>query len=262
MASMSSMADEKHTASGPLPGEVDLTKLRQHYAAALVESEDQAQRILSLGVGAAMAMALVLAPALGPLLATVWMTAVAIGAGVAIAARKTIYQRLRHALLMQMLTALLPLELELWERLHCMRHLPAPVSQYVEHFLGTYVDLKRHVREGDQVELGQVQLIQSRDQVLDFLDLAERTGAIRNILDTMSHRLADEDQIKLRQRFGEQCAGLQQIAQSFDRSLGNLVMAQVLGDELGEMTIEDAQARMTAIEEELAEVKQSLAEAD
>jgi len=39
-------------------------------------------------------------------------------------------------------------------------------------------------------------------------------------------------------------------------------MAQVLGDELGEMTIEDAQERMTAIEEELAEVKQSLAEAD
>jgi hypothetical protein len=233
--------------------------MRQHYGAALVESEDQAQRLLSLGVGAAAAVLLMTAPALGPVLYPVWMVLCAGLGVVAFAARGRMYEHVRQMILEQLLRTQAPLDTELWERVAKLGHLPTPIDQYVEHFLSTYLELKRHVRDGDKVELGQVQLIQAREHVFEFLDLAERTGRIRNVLDTMSHRLSDDDQIRLRQRFSEQCTGLQQITQSFDRSLGNLVMAQVLGDELGESTIETVGERMRVIEDELEEVKLSLA---
>jgi len=239
--------------------DLSLAQMRQHYGAALVESEDQAQRLLSLGVGAAAAVLLMTAPALGPVLYPVWMVLCAGLGVVAFAARGRMYEHVRQMILEQLLRTQAPLDTELWERVAKLGHLPTPIDQYVEHFLSTYLELKRHVRDGDKVELGQVQLIQAREHVFEFLDLAERTGRIRNVLDTMSHRLSDDDQIRLRQRFSEQCTGLQQITQSFDRSLGNLVMAQVLGDELGESTIETVGERMRVIEDELEEVKLSLA---
>jgi hypothetical protein len=253
------MAEQNETVNGAAAGELNLTKLRQHYEASIVESEDEAQRLLWLGVGFAVAVPAMLAPLLGNILCTLMLAATF---GSLVVARRQALERLRHLLLMHKLDSYLPLELELWQRLGRLKHLPAPINQYVEHFLGTYVELKRHVRDSDKVELGQVQLIQARDHVLDFLDLAERTGAIRTILDTMSAHISDEDQIRLRQRFAEQCAGLQAITQSFDRTLGNLLVAQVLGDELGETTVADVQERMMAIEDELAEVKQSLAGED
>lgn len=238
--------------------EFNLTQLRQHYDSAVQESDDQAQRAISLGTGAAVAVLLMTAPALGPVLYPIWL-GLAAGVGVlALAARPTLYRNLREALLLQLLHQRAPLELELWERVAKLGHLPTPLDQYVEHCLGTYLEFKCMIREDDHVELGQVQLLQYREHILDFLDLAERTGRIRHILDTQGHRVTDEDKIKLRQRFAEMCSGLQEFAQSFDRSLGNLVVAQVLGDEVGDHTMETVQERMREIEAEFEEVKVSL----
>ncbi|MBI5835389.1 MAG: hypothetical protein HZB16_24055 [Armatimonadetes bacterium] len=232
--------------------------MRRHYAEALIESEDAAQRLMSLSVGLAAFTMLITAPVFGHVWSSIWLGMWTGLAAVGFATRRRTYEGLRHTLLMALLNRLAPLELEIWDRLARLKHVPAPISQYIERFLGTYIEFKQHVRDDDKVDLGQVQLAQAREHVMDFLDLAERTGAIRNILETMSHRISDDDQIRLRQRFSEQCAGLQEITQTFDRSLGNLVVAQVLGDDLGETTMEYVQERMSAIEEEFDEVKQSL----
>jgi len=244
--------------AGPGTTELDVAQMRRHYADSLIESEDAAQRLMSLGVGGAAFMMLFTAPILGPFWASIWMGMWTGLAAIGFLTRRRTYENLRHALLMSALGRMAPLELEIWERIARLKHVPAPISQYIERFLGTYLEFKSHVRDDDKVELGQVQLAQAREHVMDFLDLAERTGAIRHILETMSHRISDDDQIRLRQRFSEQCAGLQEITQTFDRSLGNLVVAQVLGDDLGETTMEYVQERMSAIEEEFDEVKQSL----
>jgi hypothetical protein len=238
--------------------DVNLAEMRQHYRAAKLDSEDHAQRLLSLGFGAAAAVLLMTAPALSPVLHLVWLGLVAGLAVGGLVARRFVYDRLREALVDQALQLHTPVDRELWDRLGTMRPVPAPINQYVEHVLNTYLDMKGRVDEGAEVELGQVQLIEARERVMDYLDLAERTGQIRNILEQHARRLAEDDQVKLRQRFSEQCAGLQAIAQSFDRTLGNLLVAQVLRDELGETTIEEVAERMREIEEEFDEVKQSL----
>ncbi len=252
-------------ANEPQPGldrapanEINLASMRQHYHAALVDSEEHSQRLLSLGVGAIAAMLLMTAPALGQVLQVVWL---GVTFGIAAAGflfRRTLHDNLRETLLEQQLQMHTRVDRDLWDRVGRMKPLPQPLQQYVEHFLSTYVELKRQVGDKAEVELGQVQLIQAREQVLDFLDLAERTGNIRRALDSQSHRLSDEDQMRLRQRFSEQCAGLQELAQTFDRSLGNFVVAQVLGDGLGEATIESVAERMREIEEEFDYVKQVL----
>lgn len=238
--------------------DIDLAQMRQYYNAAVVDSEEHSQRLLSLGVGAIAAVLLMTAPALGPVLQMVWLGLCFGLAAAGILFRRRLHEQLRETLLEQQLQLHTKVDRELWDRIGRMPPLPQPLQQYVEHFLSTYTDFKSQVDETADVELGQVQLIQARDQVFDFLDLAERTGNIRRAIDTQSHRLSDEDQMRLRQLFSEQCAGLQQLAQSFDRSLGHLVMAQVLGEELGETRIEDVAERMTEIEEEFEHVKQSL----
>ncbi len=250
------MATEAPAAAGGV--ELDVAQMRRHYAESIIESEDAAQRLMSLGVGGAAFFMLLTAPVLGPMWAGIWLGLWTGLAAVGFATRRRTYESLRHTLLTARLGQMAPLELDIWERIARLKHVPAPISQYIERFLGTYIEFKQHVREDDKVDLGQVQLAQAHEHVMDFLDLAERTGAIRNILETMSHRISDDDQIRLRQRFSEQCAGLQEITQTFDRSLGNLVVAQVLGDDLGETTMEYVQERMSAIEDEFEEVKQSL----
>ncbi|NUQ00063.1 MAG: hypothetical protein HUU35_09450 [Armatimonadetes bacterium] len=238
--------------------DVNLAEMRQHYRAAVVDSEEHAQRLVSLGAGAAAAVLLMTSPALGSVLPVLWLAMCGALMTGAVLYRRRFHQQLREALLEQQLQMHTRIDRELWDRIGQMRPLPQPLQQYVEHFLATYNDFKQQVNEDSAVELGQVQLIQARDQVLEFLDLAERTGRIREVLDTQSHRLADEDQMRLRQLFSEQCAGLQDLAQTFDRSLGNLVVAQVLGSELGETRIQDVAERMREIEEEFEHVKQSL----
>ncbi len=238
--------------------DINLAQMRQHYRAAVVDTEEQAQRLMSLGVGAAAAVLLMTAPALPAVLQAVWLGVVATFAVGGIVLRRHVQRELREKLLLQQLQLHTSLDRELWDRIGSLEALPQPLQQYVEHFLATYLDLRSQVRDGPNVELGQVQVIQARDQVLDFLDLAERTGRIRRVLDTQSKRLADEDQMRLRQLFSEQCSGLQELVQSFDRSLANLLVAQVLGDELGEASLEHMAERMREIEEELEHVKQSL----
>ncbi len=239
--------------------EVDLADMRRHYRAARVDSEEQAQRLISFGVGGAAAIMLMTAPALGPLLQLVWFGlcgAVVLGG---LVARRHFQDRLRETVFDQQLQLHTRIDRDLWDRIGRMRELPQPLAQYAEHFLSTYAEFKRQVNEDTAVELGQAQLLSAREQVLDFLDLAERTGNIRRLLDMHGQRLGEEDQIRLREMFSEQCAGLQDLAQSFDRSLANLMMAQVLGDKLGETRIEDVKVRMREIEEEFDHVKQSLA---
>ncbi|MBI2301891.1 MAG: hypothetical protein HYU66_23555 [Armatimonadetes bacterium] len=238
--------------------EVNLTQARQYYRAAQVDSEEHAQRLMSLGVGGLAMVLLMTAPALGPLFQFLWV-AIIVGAGAGLFLfRRHMHERLREAILTQQLQRYLPLDMELWDRVGAMRDLPAPLNSYVEHVLETYIDFRAQVSDRDEVELGQVQLIHARDRLFEYLDLAERTGAIRTVLETQAGRISDEDQISLRQRFGEQCAGLQQIAQSFDRTVGNLAVAQVLGGELGETSIDDVAERMHEIESELDEVKRSM----
>ncbi|HAZ63081.1 MAG TPA: hypothetical protein DCZ72_05655 [Armatimonadetes bacterium] len=239
-------------------GRLNPNRLRQFYQQSALESEDAAQRLMSLGVGFSACALLFTLPLLTSMWAQIWLGAwTALTAG-ALFSRRRNAAALRRALLSNQLARIAPLEPAIWERLAELRHIPAPIDAYIAHFLGTYVEFKAQVREDDKVELGQAQLLQAQEHVLDFLDLAERTGTIRHVLDTMSHRISDEDQIRLRQRFSEQCAGLQQISQSFDRGLGNLVVAQVLSDDLGETTMDYMQERMQAIEDEFAEVKDTL----
>ena len=237
---------------------LNLAQMRQHYNAAVVDSEEHAQRLLSLGVGAVAAVLLMTAPALGPALQMVWIGLCGGLAAAGIIFRRRLNDRLQETLLEQQLQTYTRLDRELWDRIAKLDVLPQPLDKYVEHFLTTYLQMKQEINEEAAVELGQVQLIQARDQVLEYIDLAERTGKIRKALDTMGHILTDEDQIMLRQRFSEQCSGMQELAQTFDRSLGNLMMAQVLGEELGETRIEDLQERMTEIEEEFEHVKTTL----
>ncbi len=237
---------------------LSLAQMRQHYNAAVVDSEEHAQRLLSLGVGAAAAVLLMTAPALGPALQVVWLGLCAGLAAAGIAFRRTLNDRLREALLEQQLQTFARMDRVLWDRIARMDVLPQPLDKYVEHFLSTYLQMKQEINEEAAVELGQVQLLQARDQVIEYIEVAEHAGKIRRTLDTMGHRLTDEDKIKLRQMFSDQCAGLQDLAQTFDRSLGNLMMAQVLGDTLGETKIEDLQERMREIEEEFEHVKTTL----
>lgn len=239
-------------------GDVNLAQARQWYRSAVVDSDENAHRLLSLGVGAALMVLLMTAPVLGPLLQWVWVGASAALLATTTVMRRGLVERLRQALLEQQLQRHLPLDMELWHRIGAMRELPAPLNTYVEHMLATYLDLCGQVPEGEDVELGQVHAIEARDQVWDFLDLAERTGAIRTVLETHGQRISDEDKVLLRQRFSEQCAGLQQIAQSFDRSVGSLAVARVLSEELGETSIETVAERMHDIEQELEEVKRSI----
>ncbi|MCC7493850.1 MAG: hypothetical protein IT204_15955 [Fimbriimonadaceae bacterium] len=238
---------------------VDLAQMRQHYRAAAVDSEEHAQRLLSLGIGAAAAVLFISTPAVAEFLQVVWLGATAALVTGFVMARRKLFERLRQTIFEQQLQLHTNVDRELWDRVGRLEPLPQPLQQYVEHFLSTYTELKSQVREGPQVELGQVQLLQAREQVIDFIDLAERTGRIRKVLDTQSHRLSDDDQVKLRQLFSEQCSGLQDLAQSFDRSLANLLVAQVLGEEMGETSIAEVSERMRAIEDELDHVKQSLA---
>lgn len=238
--------------------DVNLTQARQYYRATVVESEENSQRLLSLGVGAAAMVLLMTAPMLGPVLQVVWAGVAAVLAIGGIIGRRRAYEYLRDTLIEQQLQRFLPIDTELWERLGRMRELPAPLDSYVAHMLATYVDFRQQVSDEHEVEFGQVQLIEARERLLEVIDLAERTGAIRTVLETQGNRLSDEDQVRLRQRFSEQCAGLQEIAQIFDRSVANFAVARVLGDELGEISIDDIAERMTEIEEEFGEVKNSL----
>lgn len=239
--------------------ELNLAQMRQHYRGAVVDSEEQAQRLLSLGVGAVAAVMLLAAPTFVPALQAIWV-GVCLGLAVGgILFQRKLYQRLREILLEQQLTLHTPIDMELWQKIGQMKPLPQPLDQYVEHVLETYRDLRRQVNDETSVELGQVQLLEARERLFEFLELARRTGEIRQVLDTHAQRLSDDDQMRLRQKFSEQCTGLQQIAMSFDRMVGNLAVAQVLGDDLGESTVEQVAERMRSIEEELDEVKESLA---
>lgn len=237
---------------------LSLAQMRQHYNAAVVDSEEHAQRLLSLAVGATAAVLLMSAPVLSGALQAVWLGLCGGLAAAGIALRKTLNDRLRETLLEQQLQMFARLDRVLWDRIARLEVLPQPLDKYVEHFLSTYLQMKQEINEEADVELGQVQLLQARDQVIEYIDAAERAGKIRRILDTMGHRLTDEDKILLRQRFSEFCTALQELAQTFDRSLGNLMMAQVLGEELGETKLEDLQERMREIEEEFEHVKTTL----
>ena len=213
---------------------------------------------MSLGVGAIAAVLLVTAPALPAILQLGWLGLCGGLAALGVVFRRKLHDQLAETLFEQSLQMHTRLDREVWDRLGRLRELPQPLQQYVEHFLATYTELRSRVHDGPEVDLGQVQVIQSREQVLDFLDLAERTGNIRRALDTQGHRLSDDDQVRLRQLFSEQCTGMQELAQSFDRSLANLVVAQVMGGELGETRIEDVAERMRSIEEEFEHVKDAL----
>lgn len=241
-----------------MTGELNLAQMRQHYRAAIADSEENAQRLLSLGVGAAAAVLLLTAPMLGPALQAVWV-GLCIGLAVgSLLGHRRAYRRLHDVLLEQQLQLHTPIDVELWHRVGELRNLPAPLDTYVARFLSTYRDMLLRLRTEDAVELGQVQTLQYRDLVFEFLELAERTGNILTAIETQGHRLSDDDKVMLRRRFSEQCAGLQQLVQSFDRSLGSFVMAQVLGDSLGESTIDDVRERMRSIEDEFDEVKHAI----
>lgn len=239
--------------------DLNLAQMRQHYRAALADSEENAQRLLSLSIGAAAAVLLLTAPMLGPMLQAVWVgLCVGLAAG-SIIGHKRAYRRLHDVLLEHQLKAHTAFDVELWERIGQMRPLAAPIDGYVARFLSTYRDMLQRVSGDSEVELGQVQVLQFREHVMEFLDLAERTGNLLNAIETQGQRLSDDDKILLRRRFSEQCANLQHLVQTFDRSLGNFVMAQVLSDDLGETSFESVAERMQAIEEEFDEVKQTLA---